>query len=303
MKTLYGFLAAIVMVAMTTPGAALAQGQKNPPPPVCPAGHTCDITAKAINSHDTNPNEWGIVITGTSGNAPANVNVCWSDGNCNPVNLTDVTGPVAHYVTTMHLTDGIVITGITTSIQGEWNGEFNLSHGPAAGGCTGDNCGGTVTATPPTPTPPTPTQPTSTQIVCDAGTHPNPEGTGCDPDTTPTLPPTDTTTPGTPTVIVTIPIGTLPHGTPTIEPPTQIVPQPTACPDGTRTDSDGVCVGPKVNWDLCNSVTDQPCVNHWRKFAGEVSGQIVALKYEAALALDPMFGYAQAGRDLVAAAN
>jgi hypothetical protein len=107
--------------------------------PQCPSGSTCDIDAKAIDSHEIDDSEWHFVITDVSGgNAPGTINVCWVSSGCEDIDLDKVTGNVAHYPTTLHLDD--VVVSAHTSIDGEWDGQFNLSHGPGSDECEGEDC-------------------------------------------------------------------------------------------------------------------------------------------------------------------
>lgn len=135
----------ITLVAMLTfVGTAVgyAAPSFSPPPPECPSGTTCTIDAKAIDSHEIDTTEWHFVINQTTdAQAPGSITVSWSNGTTTTVFLDKVTGGVAHYTTTDHLGDGVVVTGAQTSIDGLWDGQFNLSHGPGDGNeCEGEEC-------------------------------------------------------------------------------------------------------------------------------------------------------------------
>jgi hypothetical protein len=99
------------------------------------------ISAKALTDHECNTTEWHFVINqiDSLAVAPSTITVSW--GNVSAViPLDKFTGGTAHYVTTQNL--NLQVTSATTSIYGDWGGEFNLSHGP---------CGNTNPS--PTPTP------------------------------------------------------------------------------------------------------------------------------------------------------
>jgi len=75
------------------------------------------------------PNEWHFVINqiDKASNAPASINVTWSDGTSTVVPLQKFTGGVAHYSAPAI---GPSPTNATTTIYDGWKGQFNLSHGP-----------------------------------------------------------------------------------------------------------------------------------------------------------------------------
>jgi hypothetical protein len=102
--------------------------------------------------------EWGFVITQVSTNpsgVPPTITVFWSNGTSTVVGLTSVTGDVAHYVTTLHLNDGVIVTDAVAILDSEWEGNFNLSHGPCGPPptTTTSTVASTTTTSPPTPTP------------------------------------------------------------------------------------------------------------------------------------------------------
>lgn len=89
-----------------------------------------EIEAKALIEYECNDTEWHFLITGITDGiaAPDLIHVVWDNENEEDVSLDEVTGEVAHYKTTNNL-DSTVVSA-TAFIEGDWNGEFNLSHGP-----------------------------------------------------------------------------------------------------------------------------------------------------------------------------
>jgi hypothetical protein len=149
--------------------------------------------------------------------APAAITVTFSTGQTVQVPLDKVTpGVVAHYSSTLHLTDGAVVTNATVQIYSGWDGRFVLSCPAATPTPTATNTP-TKTPTPTnTPVPPTKT-PTST-----------PTNTPVPPTNTPTSTPTNTPVPPTNT----------PTSTPTNTPvPPTKTPTPTPPPSKTITKS------------------------------------------------------------------
>lgn len=194
------------------------------------ASATKVIAAKALDDHECVSGEWHFVINQISDPtlAPASIEVTWANGSGQVVPLEKFTGQVAHYTTTAHQ-DSTVVSA-TTTIYAEWDGQFNLSHGPC--GEPTPTPTPTPTATPtPTPTPePTPS-PTPTPTVTPT---PTPEPTPS-PTPTPTNTPTSTPTPtATPTMTP----------TPTITPTTTPTPMPTITPTTTPTPMPTVTVTP-----------------------------------------------------------
>ena len=191
--------------------------------PDCPTIH---VKTSTLCGHEINPDEWHFLINqiDIEENAPVSITVLWENGNQEIVNLGKFTGGVAHYTTYSNL-DSQVVDAWTTIYDG-WNGEFNLSHGPA---CPD-----------PTPTPTLTFTPTWTPTYTSTPTN-TPTATPPDTDTpTPTLPPdTDTPTPTLPPDTDT-PTPTLPPDTDTPTPtytntptdpptstPTDVTPTPT----------------------------------------------------------------------------
>ncbi|MHA2085156.1 MAG: hypothetical protein ACXABD_15475 [Candidatus Thorarchaeota archaeon] len=171
------FLALIITLAVVA--SAYADGQKN-------------IFAKAIDDHECNAEEWHFVINQIDDEAlaPASIQVFWDPWTVELVNLSKFTGKVAHYTTTRNL-DSKVIKA-KAEIYDEWDGQFNLSHGPCI------VVRPTPTAPETTPRPqitPTPTNPFPTP--CDPGACPTPTGPTPTPRTKPTITPTPHKPPGT----------------------------------------------------------------------------------------------------------
>ena len=134
----------------------------------------------------------------------------WLNGAVENVPLDKVTGVAAHYRTTSNLDSPVV--RITAEIYAEWDGQFNLSHGPCFS---------------PTPT----VTPTETDIPTVTPTIPTvtPTETGV-PTGTPTLGPTPTQDPTVTPTGTDIPPET---PTPTETPPGTDVPPETETPDPT----------------------------------------------------------------------
>ena len=89
------------------------------------------VTAKSLQDHECNDQEWHFVITkvGKDGSAaPASIAVRWQSGENLDVRLDRVTGQTAHYLTTEHLDQPV--TEATANMPEGWSGQFNLSHGP-----------------------------------------------------------------------------------------------------------------------------------------------------------------------------
>jgi hypothetical protein len=101
------------------------------------------IVAKAMDDHECDPGEWHFVITSVRDlEAPASIAANWSNGSSASISLGRVTGGVAHYTTTAHLSARVI--GATAHIALTWSGQFNLSHGPCG---TGGTTTGTGSAT------------------------------------------------------------------------------------------------------------------------------------------------------------
>lgn len=146
------------------------------------------ISAKALVDHECDETEWHFVINqiNEEANAPANIAVSWANGASESVSLWKFTGGVAHYVTTANLDSAV--TQATAWIYEEWDGQFNLSHGPCP---PEETVTPTLTATPTQTATPTGTQtatPTATETATPTATETS----------TTTATPTETLT-GTPT--------------------------------------------------------------------------------------------------------
>jgi LPXTG-motif cell wall-anchored protein len=168
---------------------------------------TEQISAKALTDHALDTTEWHFVITSIdSTTAPASITVTWANGQQAVVGLDRVTGGTAHYTTTANL-DSTVVSA-TAIITTDWDGQFNLSHGPR-----NDVPPTTTEAPPTTEVPPTTEAPPTTQAP---PTTEVPPTTDDRPPRT-TVPPTTTEAPPTTQV------------TPTTEaPPTTKAPTTTA---------------------------------------------------------------------------
>jgi hypothetical protein len=94
------------------------------------AGDTKTIHAKALSDHECNSTEWHFVINqiDEEAHAPSSIHVEWANGASADVSLDKFTGGVAHYVTTANLDS--TVTSASAEIYSEWDGQFNLSHGP-----------------------------------------------------------------------------------------------------------------------------------------------------------------------------
>ncbi|MFL5761161.1 MAG: hypothetical protein ACJ789_15690 [Thermomicrobiales bacterium] len=77
--------------------------------------------------------EWHFIINGlnNSQQAPATIHVTWANGQSADVPLTPVNNKTAHYVTTLNLDS--TVTSATAVINGNWSGNFVLSHGSVPG--------------------------------------------------------------------------------------------------------------------------------------------------------------------------
>ncbi|MCK5096060.1 MAG: PKD domain-containing protein [Candidatus Pacebacteria bacterium] len=90
-----------------------------------------EIQAKALLDHNCDHDEWHFVINQIDDeeNAPATIHVTWANGNNEDLSLDDpFTGGVADYRSTGNLDS--TVTSATATIYEEWDGQFNLSHGP-----------------------------------------------------------------------------------------------------------------------------------------------------------------------------
>ncbi|MBI4057778.1 hypothetical protein HY405_00430 [Candidatus Microgenomates bacterium] len=144
------------------------------------AWSTKTISAKALTDHECDSSEWHFVITQieSESKVPSSITVSWQNGASETISMWKYTGKTAHYVTTSNLDS--LVTSATTTIYGEWDGQFNLSHGP---------CGQVS----PTPTPSGSPTPTPTTCPSCGGTSSTPTPT---PSGSPTPTPTPSSTPG-----------------------------------------------------------------------------------------------------------
>ena len=190
------------------------------------AQSTKEISAKALTDHGCDSTEWHFVITQIDSPelAPASIDVEWANGDSETVPLDNVTGGVAHYATSSNL-DSTVVSA-TATIYDDWDGQFNLSHGP----CETPPTEVPPTEVPPTEVPPTEVQPTEVQPTEIPPTEVPPT------EVPPTeVPPTETPVTQTPSVTPTQPAtatATPTHtatatATATHPPTTTVTPQPT----------------------------------------------------------------------------
>jgi uncharacterized repeat protein (TIGR01451 family) len=116
------------------------------------------------------PTQWHWIINkiDTESHVPAYITVTWSNGTTTRVNLDKATPAfVGHYVSALHLADGVFVTNATVQIYSAWDGRFVLS-------CPEVTVTPTKTPVPPTstptktPAPPTntPVPPTATPVPC-----------------------------------------------------------------------------------------------------------------------------------------
>ncbi len=110
------------------------EGQVGTPPnceePEPEPEETKPIAAKALDDYECNAAEWHFVINQlrVGEDAPASINVTWANGQTETVPLDKVTGKVAHYATASNLDS--TVTSASAEVYSDWNGQFNLSHGP-----------------------------------------------------------------------------------------------------------------------------------------------------------------------------
>ncbi len=165
------------------------------------------IEAKALDDHDCDETEWHFVINQIESEAlaPASIHVVWANSDEQDISQSAFTGKVAHYNSTANLNSTVV--GAYTYIYVDWDGQFNLSHGPC----------------PPTPTPtPWPTLP-----PCPSPCPPPPCPTPPCPSPSPSPSPRPTPTPTPPSEVTPTPTPTV---TPTPTPPPEETPTPTPTP-------------------------------------------------------------------------
>ncbi|MFA6982033.1 MAG: hypothetical protein WC243_03370 [Patescibacteria group bacterium] len=128
------------------------------------SGETKTIEAKAISDHECDDEVLHFVITGNASEelTPRSIHVEWAGGYSEDVFWSGtLTGGVAHYTTTSHL--DLAVSGATAVIYKEWDGQFNLSHGPCFGSPTPTNT--PVDTVTPTKTPSGTITPTKTPSV------------------------------------------------------------------------------------------------------------------------------------------
>ncbi len=169
----------------------------------------CGLTivhAKSISGHDCNPDEFGWVITQADEiTPPPFITVTYDDNSVEVINLTKVTGGVAHYVTTNNLNHKAASgeASLSDSDYAAWtaaNGQFNLSHGPCDE-VTTTTVEQTTTTTEPETT--TTTEPvTTTTVEQTTTTTAEQTTTTTDPVTTTSTVPETTTTEGVTTTTV-----------------------------------------------------------------------------------------------------
>jgi len=172
---------------------------------------TIYVNSGSLVDHECNSSEWHFIINQIADKtlAPASIHVTWANGSQADVPRGNpFQSNVAHYTTTLNLDS--VVTNATAEIYSEWDGRFNLSHGPCC-------C-------PATPTPTGTSVPTETPTSTPTGTYTPPPPTNT-PTNTYTPIPTDTPTPtGT----------SVPTETPTSTPTGTYTPPPTNTPTGTH---------------------------------------------------------------------
>ena len=157
------------------------------------------IEAKALTEHECDCHEWHFVINkvkeGPQGDrykyVPSHIHVTWANGDTERVDVdekyADGNWRVGHYTVDHNL--NFTVTSATAEIYGEWDGQFNLSHGPCPPS--------TKTPTPTlTPTATATTVPTDTPTATPTDTAtPEPTATDTPEPTATEVPPTDTAVP------------------------------------------------------------------------------------------------------------
>jgi len=114
------FLVVFCLIVVTF-GSALAED----------AFKTIYISQGSLDDHECDNTQWHIVINQLNdeeGQMPGSIEVTWANGVTETVALSNVTGGVAHYYTTLNL--NYKVTGAEAEIYAGWDGEFVLSHGP-----------------------------------------------------------------------------------------------------------------------------------------------------------------------------
>ena len=179
------------------------------------------VKKASLDDHKCDSSEWHFVINqiDSEGNAPDSIIVESEGGITEVVDRFDFRGGVAHYTTTSNLNQPVA--DAWTLIYDEWEGEFNLSHGP----CLDPTNTPEPTGTPiPTDTP----EPTETPGTGTPGATPNPTETPIPTDTPPeptgTPIPSETPGEGTPSATPAPTDTPVPTDTPTIDPTNTPVP-------------------------------------------------------------------------------
>jgi len=113
----------VICLTVATSGTALAQT----------ALETIYVSEGSLDDHECDNVQWHFVINQLidASQAPESIEVTWSNGvteATQTVELSNVTGVVAHYYTTSYLNYEVV--GAEAEIDEDWIGEFVLSHGP-----------------------------------------------------------------------------------------------------------------------------------------------------------------------------
>ena len=134
--------AAIVSLAL--PGVALAddhsggngRGRGGEAEEAVTGKRTISVRPSTLTDHECDAGEWHFIINRLDeGQAPTEISVSFG-GAAQSIPLDKATpGGVAHYSTEDNLDKSV--TAATAAIDGAWDGNFNLSHGPCASGVLG----------------------------------------------------------------------------------------------------------------------------------------------------------------------
>ncbi len=119
---------AIILIALLTAvglGAATAVAQSD-----TKEIHVKQSTLEDPECEEESPNEWHFIINqiDTEESPPSSIFVEWDNGQNATVPLSKLSGQTAHYSTTLH--QDANVTDATAEIYDDWDGQFNLSHGP-----------------------------------------------------------------------------------------------------------------------------------------------------------------------------
>ena len=115
---------------------------------------TIYVNSGSLVDHECNSSEWHFIINQIADKtlAPASIHVTWANGSQADVPRGNpFQSNVAHYTTTLNLDS--VVTNATAEIYSEWDGRFNLSHGPCCCPATPTPTGTSVPTETPTSTP------------------------------------------------------------------------------------------------------------------------------------------------------